>query len=129
MAPIVPSLQLAKTEVLTPYTYTFGSLSENFSAYSILCATLFSTASPAEHLRSTGLLAMITYTQITYNLTYIQFNVCIRFIIVYIRLDICYQVEIKLSLFYSTVIHAVKGKCVMKVIQMSKLTSELTSEK
>ena len=46
MARIAPSLQLAKTEFLTPYT--FGSLSENFSAYSILCAALFSAASPAE---------------------------------------------------------------------------------
>ena len=57
MAQIVPSLQLAKTEFLTPYTYTFGSLSENFSAYSILCAALFSAASLAERLRSVGSLA------------------------------------------------------------------------
>ena len=59
MAPIVRSLQLAKTEVLTPYTYTFGSLSENFSAYSILRAALFSATSPAKRLRLTGSLAKI----------------------------------------------------------------------
>ena len=54
MAQIVLSLQLAKTEFLTPYTYFFWSLSENFSAYSILRVALFSAASPVEGLRSAG---------------------------------------------------------------------------
>ena len=52
MTQIVPSLQLAKTKdyILTPYT--FDCLIENFSAYSILHAALFSAASPAERLHS-----------------------------------------------------------------------------
>ena len=63
MVPKVPSLQLAKTEVLTPYTLHlhlhFQPRIENFFAYSILRAALFSAASPAERLRSAGSLAMI----------------------------------------------------------------------
>ena len=62
MARIVPSLQLAQTEPLlhlTPYSYTFQSSIENFFAYAILRAALFSAASPAERLRSAGSLAII----------------------------------------------------------------------
>ena len=48
IARIVPSLQLAQTEPLlhlTPYSYTFQSSIENFFAYAILRAALFSAAS------------------------------------------------------------------------------------
>ena len=55
MTQIVPSLQLAKTNILTPYTL---HLIENFSAYSTLRAALFCAASPAERLRSAGSLAI-----------------------------------------------------------------------
>ena len=61
IARIVPSLQLAQTEPLlhlTPYSYTFQSSIENFFAYAILRAALFSAASPAERLRSAGSLAI-----------------------------------------------------------------------
>ena len=64
MARIVPSLQLARTE---DYCYTlhlhlhFHRSIENFSAYNILHAALFSAASPAERLRSAGSLAINTY--------------------------------------------------------------------
>ena len=61
MVPKVPSLQLAKTEVLTSYTLHlhlhFQPRIENFFAYGILRAALFSAASPAERLRSAGSLA------------------------------------------------------------------------
>ena len=61
MARIVPSLQLARSE---DYCYTlhlhFHRSIENFSAYSILRAALFSAASPAERLRSAGSLAINT---------------------------------------------------------------------
>ena len=61
MARIVPSFQLAWTE---DYCYTlhlhlhFYRSIENFSAYNILHAALFSAASPAERLRSAGSLAI-----------------------------------------------------------------------
>ena len=59
MARIVPSLQLARTE---DYCYTlhlhFHRSIENFSAYTIICAALFSGASPVERLRSASSLAI-----------------------------------------------------------------------
>ena len=61
MARIVPSLQLARTE---DYCYTlhlhlhFHRSIENFSAYCILHAALFSAALPVERLRSAGSLAI-----------------------------------------------------------------------
>ena len=66
MARIVPSLQLARTE---DYCYTvhlhlhFHRSIENFSAYTILRAALFSAASPAERLRSAGSLAISLYVR------------------------------------------------------------------
>ena len=58
----VASLQLAKTEDYTTWTYTlhFRSSIKNFSAYNILSAALFSAPSSAERLHFAGSLAIIS---------------------------------------------------------------------